>query len=57
MGELVLAAKTTHVPTLLMSEQEGPVKGKRQPAIDGHMEIGRRAKAAGATTVVICDTH
>lgn len=57
MGELVLAAKMTHVPTLLMSEQEGPVKGKRQAAIDGHREIARRAKELGATTVVICDTH
>jgi len=57
MGELVLAAKCTHVPTMLMSEQEGPVKGKRQPAIDGHREIARRAKELGATTVVICDTH
>jgi 3,4-dihydroxyphenylacetate 2,3-dioxygenase len=57
MGEIVLAAKCTHVPTMLMSEQEGPVKGKRQPAIDGHLEIARRAKALGADTVVICDTH
>jgi len=57
MGELVLAAKMTHVPTLQMSEQEGPVKGKRQAAIDGHLEIARRAKALGADTVVICDTH
>ncbi len=57
MGEIVLAAKCTHVPTMLMSEQEGPVKGKRQPAIEGHYEIARRAKALGADTVVICDTH
>ena len=57
MGEIVLAAKMTHVPTMLMSEQEGPIKGKRQPAIDGHLEIARRAKALGADTVVICDTH
>ncbi|MDQ2095035.1 3,4-dihydroxyphenylacetate 2,3-dioxygenase [Rhodalgimonas zhirmunskyi] len=57
MGELVLAAKMTHVPTMQMSEQDGPVKGKRQAAIDGHYEIARRAKALGATTVVICDTH
>lgn len=57
MGEIVLAAKCTHVPTMLMSEQPGPVEGKRQPAIDGHMEIARRAKALGADTVVICDTH
>ena len=57
MGELVLAAKMTHVPTMLMSEQDGPLKGKRQPAIDGHLEIARRAKALGADTVVILDTH
>ena len=57
MGELVLAAKMTHVPTLQMSEQEGPIKGKRQAAIDGHLEIARRAKALGVDTVVICDTH
>ncbi len=29
MGEIVLAAKMTHVPTMLMSEQEGPIKGTR----------------------------
>jgi 3,4-dihydroxyphenylacetate 2,3-dioxygenase len=57
MGEIVLAAKMTHVPTMLMSEQEGPIKGTRQAAIDGHREIARRAKALGADTVVICDTH
>lgn len=57
MGELVLAAKCTHVPTMLMSEQDGPVKGKRQPAIDGHLEIARRARALDVDTVVICDTH
>lgn len=57
MGEIVLAAKCTHVPTMLMSEQDGPVKGKRQAAIDGHMEIARRAGNLGADTVVICDTH
>ncbi len=57
MGEIVLAAKMTHVPTMLMSEQEGPIKGKRQAAIDGHFEIARRAKELGADTVVICDTH
>jgi 3,4-dihydroxyphenylacetate 2,3-dioxygenase len=57
MGEIVLAAKMTHVPTMLMSEQDGPIKGKRQAAIDGHREIARRARALGADTVVICDTH
>lgn len=57
MGEIVLAAKCTHVPTMLMSEQPGPIEGKRQAAIDGHYEIARRAKELGADTVVICDTH
>ncbi|MEZ5714255.1 MAG: 3,4-dihydroxyphenylacetate 2,3-dioxygenase [Paracoccaceae bacterium] len=57
MGEIVLAAKMTHVPTMQMSEQEGPIKGKRQAAIDGHYEIARRARALGVDTVVICDTH
>ena len=42
---------------MLMSEQEGAVKGKRQAAIDGHIEIARRAGELGADTVVICDTH
>ncbi len=57
MGEIVLAAKCTHVPTMLMSEQEGRLKGKRQAAIDGHFEIASRARALGADTVIICDTH
>jgi 3,4-dihydroxyphenylacetate 2,3-dioxygenase len=42
---------------MLMSEQDGPVKGKRQAAIDGHIEIARRARELGADTVVVCDTH
>jgi 3,4-dihydroxyphenylacetate 2,3-dioxygenase len=57
MGKLVLAAKVTHVPTMLLSEMEGPLKGLRQPAIDGHAEIGRRAMAAGADTAIVLDTH
>jgi len=57
MGEIVLAAKVTHVPTMLMSEQPGRVFGRRQQAIDGHVEIAQRAKGLGADTIVICDTH
>lgn len=57
MGKLVFAAKTTHVPTMLMSEQDGPLKGTRQQAIDGHREIGRRAREAGADTFIVLDTH
>ncbi|TPW31047.1 3,4-dihydroxyphenylacetate 2,3-dioxygenase [Martelella alba] len=57
MGKIVLAAKVSHVPTMVMSEQEGALKGLRQPAIDGHAEIGRRAREAGADTFVVLDTH
>ena len=57
MGKIALAAKATHVPPMIMSEQEGALKGCRQPAIDGHAEIGRRARAAGADTFVVLDTH
>ncbi len=57
MGELVLAAKVTHVPTMLLSEQPGPLEGRRQAAIEGHREIGRRARAAGADTAIVLDTH
>ncbi len=57
MGELVFAAKVTHVPSMFISEMEGPLKGCRQAAIDGHREIGRRIRAAGADTVVFLDTH
>lgn len=57
MGQLAIAAKVTHVPTMLLSEQPGPLEGCRQSAIDGHRELGRRARAAGVDTVVILDTH
>lgn len=57
MGQLVQAAKVTHVPTMLLSEQPGRLHGARQQAIDGHREIGRRARQAGADTVVVLDTH
>ena len=57
MGELLLAAKITHVPTMLLSERPGRLEGKRQQAIDGHKEIGRRMRALGVDTVVVIDTH
>jgi len=57
MGKIVLAAKITHVPTMLLSEKPGRLYGCRQQAIDGHKEIARRARAAGADTVVVLDTH
>lgn len=57
MGEIVLAAKITHVPTMLLSQQPGKMFGCRQQAIDGHKEIVNRAIEAGADTIVVLDTH
>src|SRR3954462_5462951 len=57
MGKLALAAKITHVPSMYLSELDGPGKGKRQDAIDGHVEIGRRCREAGVDTIVVFDTH
>ena len=57
MGKLVLAAKVTHVPSMLICERPGPFQGMRDEAIEGHREIGRRAREAGADTVVVFDTH
>lgn len=57
MGRLALAAKITHVPSMVLSEGEGPLKGSRQAAIDGHREIGRRCRELGVDTLVVFDTH
>lgn len=57
MGELVLAAKVTHVPSMYLSELPGPHQGSRADAIAGHKEISRRAREAGADTLVIFDVH
>lgn len=57
MGKLALAAKITHVPSLYLSEMDGPRKGCRQAAIDGHKEIGRRCRELGVDTIVVFDTH
>ena len=57
MGKLAFAAKITHVPSMYLSEVDGPGKGKRQSAIDGHIEIGRRCREAGVDTIVVFDTH
>ena len=57
MGKLVFAAKVAHVPTMYLSEQDGPFKGCRQSAVDGHREMGRRMKALGVDTVIVLDTH
>lgn len=57
MGKLALAAKITHVPSMYLSEQDGPHHGCRQPAIDGHREIARRCRELGVDTIVVFDTH
>ncbi|MFC5476297.1 3,4-dihydroxyphenylacetate 2,3-dioxygenase [Paraherbaspirillum soli] len=57
MGTLALAAKITHVPSMYLSELDGPHKGCRQAAIDGHLEIGRRCHEFGVDTIVVFDVH
>ena len=57
MGQLALAAKITHVPSLYLSELPGDRHGTRQDAIDGHHEIGRRCRELGVDTIVVFDTH
>jgi 3,4-dihydroxyphenylacetate 2,3-dioxygenase len=44
MGKVALAAKITHVPSMYLSELDGPRKGTRQDAI-------------GVDTIVVFDTH
>ena len=57
MGKLALAAKVTHVPSMYLSEFDGPRKDTRKAAIDGHKEIARRCREMGVDTLVVFDTH
>ncbi|GAA3853154.1 3,4-dihydroxyphenylacetate 2,3-dioxygenase [Saccharothrix violaceirubra] len=57
MGEVVLAAKITHVPSIWLSIQPGKNYGIRRPAELGLAEIGRRARERGADTFVVADSH
>lgn len=57
MGEIVMAAKVTHVPSLLISERPGPLYGSRDAAIAGLKEIGRRCEERGVDTYLVFDTH
>lgn len=57
MGKLAFAAKITHVPSMYLSELDGPHKGCRDAAIEGHKEISRRCRALGVDTIVVFDTH
>ena len=57
MGEVVLAAKVTHVPSMFISEQPGPHHGCRKEAIRGLREIGNLCRERRVDTIVIADTH
>ncbi|HWG98962.1 MAG TPA: 3,4-dihydroxyphenylacetate 2,3-dioxygenase [Pilimelia sp.] len=57
MGELVLAAKITHVPSIWLSMQPGRHHGIRRAAEEGLAEVGRRARARGADTYLVADSH
>jgi 3,4-dihydroxyphenylacetate 2,3-dioxygenase len=58
MGELVLAAKVSHVPSLMLSEVPGsPLKGAREGAVHALRELGRRARERRVSTFVVFDTH
>jgi len=57
MGEIVLAAKVAHVPSILISERPGPLAGKRADAIAALREIGKRARERRADTFLVFDTH
>ncbi len=57
MGELLYAAKITHVPSMYLSELPGPNQGSRQEAIDGHKEISKRCRELGVDTIVVFDVH
>jgi 3,4-dihydroxyphenylacetate 2,3-dioxygenase len=57
MGKVALVGKITHVPSMYLSELDGPRKGTRQDAIDGHKEISRRCRELGVDTIVVFDTH
>ncbi|MDR3490397.1 MAG: 3,4-dihydroxyphenylacetate 2,3-dioxygenase [Bradyrhizobium sp.] len=58
MGQIVLAAKVTHVPSLMLSETKGShLMSSRENAIHSLRELGRRARERGVTTFVVIDTH
>ena len=57
MGRIVLAAKITHVPSMLLSEEDGPHKDCRKPAIEGLKRIGDRIRELGVDTIIVADTH
>ena len=57
MGEIVVAAKVTHVPSMFISEGPGPLHGCRDAAIEGLKKIGDLCREREVDTIVIADTH
>ncbi len=58
MGELVLAAKVSHVPSLMLSELPGsPLREARRDAVEALRLLGRRARERRVTSFVVFDTH
>ncbi|MHB8575881.1 MAG: 3,4-dihydroxyphenylacetate 2,3-dioxygenase [Dehalococcoidia bacterium] len=57
MGELVLAAKVSHVPSIYLGEQPGPNQGIRASLREGLKQLGARAREAGVETFVVFDVH
>jgi 3,4-dihydroxyphenylacetate 2,3-dioxygenase len=57
MGDVVLAAKITHVPSMFISQRPGEHHGCRQHAIDGLKQIGNLCRERDVDTIVIADTH
>jgi 3,4-dihydroxyphenylacetate 2,3-dioxygenase len=57
MGEIVLAAKISHVPSIWMDLTMEKYRGIRKNAIDALRELGRRAHERQVETFLIFDTH
>ena len=57
MGQIVQAAKITHVPTIWMSHTMEKYRGIRQSAIDGYAHLRTEAQEAGVETFIVFDTH
>ena len=58
MGEITLAAKVSHVPSLLLSERPGtPVYGSRDDALASLAELEGRCVERRIDTFVVFDTH
>jgi len=57
MGEVVLAAKITHVPSMFISQRPGKYHGCRDAAIAGLKRIGDLCREREVDTIVISDTH